>query len=116
MNDTSWQGGVREDFLRPRRSLQVFIGRDYGDGQVQVLSGVDGNGMTFEVEPYDSQSEHCLIFDDEVARALLDVLAKHFGGTGDTRQLRKDHDAERARVDKLTTALITVATSRGGAA
>lgn len=42
---------------------------------------------------------------DEVARALLDALAAHYGGTGDTRQLRRDYDAERARVDRLIAAL-----------
>lgn len=47
-----------------------------------------------------------LVIDIEVARALLDALARHFGGTGDTRQLRKDYDHERSRVDKLTDAVI----------
>jgi hypothetical protein len=45
---------------------------------------------------------------------LLDALSRHFGGTGDVRQLRKDHDAERARVDKLIGTLSTVAVQRGG--
>lgn len=43
---------------------------------------------------------------------LLDALARHFGGTGDSRQLRKDYDAERGRVDKLIATLTTVATQQ----
>lgn len=47
-----------------------------------------------------------LFIPDDVARALLDELSRHYGGTGDTRVLRRDYDAERARVDLLIGALI----------
>jgi hypothetical protein len=39
------------------------------------------------------------------ARALLDALSAHFQGAENTRQLRKDYDAERARVDRLIEAV-----------
>ncbi|MCW2496412.1 hypothetical protein [Jatrophihabitans sp.] len=43
---------------------------------------------------------------EDDARALYEALADHFGHFGhDTRALRKDYDAERARVDKLITHL-----------
>ena len=39
---------------------------------------------------------------NDVARALYEALADHYGHSGhDTRALRKDYDAERARVDML---------------
>ena len=38
---------------------------------------------------------------DEEARALLEALIRHYQGAEDTRSLRKDYDAERARVDKF---------------
>lgn len=38
---------------------------------------------------------------EEAARALLDALAAHFGGTSEVQTLRKDYIAERARVDKM---------------
>lgn len=39
---------------------------------------------------------------EEQAMAIYVALAEHFGHTGnDTRALRRDYDAERARVDKL---------------
>jgi hypothetical protein len=38
---------------------------------------------------------------EHVARALLDALAEHFGGTSEVQTLRKDYLAERSRVDKM---------------
>jgi hypothetical protein len=44
---------------------------------------------------------------EDDARAIYEALADHFGHAGhDTRALRKDYDAERARVDKLIANLI----------
>jgi hypothetical protein len=45
-------------------------------------------------------------FRDDVAKALLDALLEHFHGGSGNRELRKDYDAERARVDKLMQAVI----------
>lgn len=51
-----------------------------------------------------------LQLDDDSARAVYEALAEHYGhGTNDVRALRRDHDAERARVDKLTDAVIAIA-------
>ncbi len=47
--------------------------------------------------------------DHEQARAVLDALTVHFQGAEDTRALRRDYDAERGRVDKLTGALSSLA-------
>lgn len=46
-------------------------------------------------------------------RALLDSLVRHYQGAEDTRQLRKDYENERRRVDLMIDALIDGA--RGGA-
>lgn len=46
---------------------------------------------------------------DDMARALLEELTRHYHGADDSRALRRDYDAERGRVDKLTDALIGVA-------
>lgn len=48
---------------------------------------------------------------ESVARALYEALGRHFGGGADAAALRKDYDAERARVDRLTDALIRSAVS-----
>ncbi|WP_433067358.1 hypothetical protein [Dactylosporangium sp. CS-033363] len=42
-----------------------------------------------------------LSLDDDMARAVLDALAGHFGGVQGVRNLRADYDAERKRVDQL---------------
>lgn len=47
-----------------------------------------------------------LLLSDDMGRALLDALSAHYGGHSDVRSLRKDYDAERKRVDKLTDAVI----------
>lgn len=47
-----------------------------------------------------------LVLDDDMAVALLDALATHYRRATDTTHLRADYDAERARVDQLTAALI----------
>jgi hypothetical protein len=55
-------------------------------------------------------SDEWLRLEQDTARAVYEALADHFGhGTNDVRALRRDHDAERARVDKLTDAIITIA-------
>lgn len=47
-----------------------------------------------------------LRLDERLARALYESLGDYFGHSGnDTRALRRDYDAERARVDKLITHL-----------
>jgi hypothetical protein len=55
--------------------------------------------------------EAWLHLQEDDARAIYEALAQHFGGAGhDTRALRRDYDAERARVDKALDALIQAAT------
>lgn len=44
--------------------------------------------------------------DDEAARALLDALAAHFGGTSEVQTMRADLLHERKRVDKMIDHLI----------
>lgn len=51
------------------------------------------------IEP---DNDSWLRLSEEDARAIYEALADHYGHTGhDTRALRRDYDAERARVDKL---------------
>lgn len=38
---------------------------------------------------------------DDIARALLDALAQHYGGTSEAITLRRDYDHERGRVDQF---------------
>ncbi len=45
--------------------------------------------------------EPSLRLPEDLARALLDALAAHFGGTSEAQTLRSDYLAERKRVDKM---------------
>lgn len=59
-----------------------------------ALIHVEDNGQHLPADP--------LTIPDDVARALYESLAEHYGHSGhDTRALRRDYDHERGRVDKL---------------
>lgn len=60
-------------------------------------------------EPGGIVQKPSLRMDEEVARALLDALTRHFHGSEDSRVLRKDYDDERKRVDRLTDAMMEIA-------
>ncbi|HEY0641253.1 MAG TPA: hypothetical protein VGD67_26795 [Pseudonocardiaceae bacterium] len=103
-----YAGGVRVALTR----------RLYRDPTVQVVLALDPAERAAGLSPRGTRTveipesergpdPHELpLLDDDMARALLDALAAHYGGTGDTRQLREDYDAERGRVDRLIGALI----------
>jgi hypothetical protein len=90
-------------------ALRIALGRRIGRGAHECVVGVDAiGGLTLKLVEEGSELPTFLL-PSAVGRALLEALARHFGGTGDVRQLRKDHDAERARVDKLLGVLSEVA-------
>lgn len=91
-------------------SLRLVIGRRLGGRLREYVTGIDPvGGVTFLRVEEGAEVPPPIDVPTDLARALLDSLSQHFGGTGDTRQLRKDHDAERARVDKLIATLCEVA-------
>jgi hypothetical protein len=55
----------------------------------------------------DDPYEPALILRESMAREVLRALTVHYGGADDLRALRKDYEAERARVDKLIAAAIS---------
>lgn len=58
-------------------------------------------------EPHAEDPAAWLQLHDDVARAIYEALAEHYGHAGhDTRSLRRDYDDERRRVDKLIDATI----------
>lgn len=92
--------------------LRVFIvdQQDYGKRLLRMESGgmhrwedVGSEGAAVaEVEP---------TFDLpwDTGRALLEALVQHYQGAEDTRQLRKDYDAERKRVDEQSRVISDIA-------
>jgi hypothetical protein len=60
--------------------------------------------------------EPTLTLGREEAHVLANALIGYFGGVDDQRALRRDYEHEREQRDKLTAAVIEIATARGRAA
>ena len=83
-----------------RGDLSIFLGWTTSDSDtMRVVLPAD-----FVVEEQTANttvSAPSMRIPEDLARALLDALSQHFGGSSDVRSLRNDYDAERRRVDKL---------------
>lgn len=91
-----WQYGGIGIFLElpSHEAGRHILGRNQRTGQVQA------NFPTHDMAA-DPDFGPLVLLTDEEARAVLTALIRHFDGGEDTRSLRRDYDAERARVDKL---------------
>lgn len=86
-----------------RRTIDLYVGHEYEGCYTSVAA--DGSRTTLNPEDQ-TPSEPTITLLEAEARALLSALLRHFEGGDDMRALRKDYDAERGRVDKLTDAVI----------
>lgn len=95
-------------------SIAVMAVLKHDDGTRQVLH-VDGDGVQhWDNAPPAAAIEPTWTMDDEIARALLDALTRHYQGASDMHTVRADLLHERQRVDKLTDAVIRIATEVPG--
>lgn len=85
------------------------------NGTAHMVEAIGEAGIQSVTRESGASTEAWLGLPECAARALLDALSQHFGGTNDTRQARRDFEAERARSDKLTDALVAIAKRTGGA-
>lgn len=101
-----WTGGVLyEDPVR--RQVHIALGQDFGPDEVPLLDGITSDqGVTAVRHDRNQTSDTRLTIPVGLARALNDALTRHFGGSADSRTLRKDYEAERARVDRLIGSLM----------
>lgn len=85
-----------------RRGVAIYLTgeRHYGSGPVTAIGQPTEIVMT-DIADEGAVAEPTLRLPDDMARALLDALSAHYGGTTDMRSLRKDYDDERRRVDRL---------------
>lgn len=96
-------------------SLRVFIIDRREHTPKRLLQTVeDGKALRWEELPAEGAAiseppipTFTLPYDS--GRALLEALTRHYNGAEDTRQLRKDYEAERKRVDMLANSLIDIA-------
>jgi hypothetical protein len=98
-----WQAHIGTDYmargLRIAWSREIPGGVEYTDGTTGWVTRA-GDAAEPSITP--------LTVNDEQGRALLAALLRHYNGADDARMLRKDYDAERARVDRLIGALLPV--------
>lgn len=96
---------VVNDF--PMGGIAVYVVNMINEGRSLVMQPDGFGGTWVEHDPQTSLDVPPTIrLPEDVARALLDSLARHFGGVSEVQTLRVDYLAERGRVDKLTDALI----------
>jgi hypothetical protein len=102
---------VENDFARD--GVAIHLGRKV-NGETQLVMPLPDIEIDTRPPGVYAVSEPALRLPDDMARALLDALAAHYGGQTDTRTLRQDYLAERARVDRLLTQMhdMTVAFGR----
>ncbi|GHH57846.1 hypothetical protein [Lentzea cavernae] len=105
----AWRAGVLDN------PIAMTLGLSIGcivDGRIHAAIGIGSMGLELQVVDEASLMPTPLQIPVDAGRALCDALVQHFGGTSNSRQLRADYDAERGRVDKLTGALLDIATRR----
>lgn len=96
--------------------LSVYISLKHSAMERTLMRVSDHGSSRFEaIEPM-MQTDPTFTIPGEAGRALLDALIRHYQGGGDLHALRQDYDAERRRVDKLTDAVITIASGARHAA
>lgn len=108
---SAWRAGVlHEDFMT--RDLLVVMGASRGDAydSYDVVTEISSSRAVLTHHEGLTEGPPPLRIPVDAARALYDALAQHFGGTSNSKQLRADYDAERKRVDKLTDAVLKIAT------
>jgi hypothetical protein len=115
---------VHEPYISSPDTVSVSLVREVDEPGfherhiLHLLPGEDGRIFSRAWEPFETGSlEPCaptLSLGHEEARLIATALIGYFGGVDNERMLRRDYDAERKRVDKLTDAVIEVA--RGTAA
>jgi len=110
-NLNGWRAGVYgEDMVA--EGIRLVVGQRHGNVRQYVTSITDGFPQMQVVEPGRADVP-TLSIPLDMARALLDALSAHFGGSGAGRELRGDYLHERGRVDNLIQTLSTIATGDG---
>jgi hypothetical protein len=96
---------VQQDFAR--FGVAVYLVQESGEQRYAIGLPTDLVFQDMDRTEAAAIQEPTLRMPEDMARALLDALAAHFGGTSDTLTLRKDYMAERARVDKMIDHLVS---------
>lgn len=94
---------IEPDF--PNDGLRIHLSRKHGPEQISIARfGNVSFELITDARVVDNDAQPLRLREND-ARALYEALAHHFGGHPETASLRKDYEAERARVDKFITHL-----------
>lgn len=97
---------IQPDYTR-FSGIAIYLTKRGPNDTTDVMLPVNPTWCTYQAhEAAELSQQPSLRLPDDMARALLDALSAHYGGTTDVRTLRKDYDAERSRVDRLLDAAI----------
>jgi hypothetical protein len=102
---------IREQLVS--EALDVFVVRQC-DSERYLLHTENSSVFRWDEVPTgaavsDVILEPTFVLPFDSGRVLLEALTRHYQGAEDTRQLRKDYDAERKRSDGLINALVDIA-------
>ena len=92
-----WRAHAQHDFLA--HGVAVYLGHET-NGRATRLA-VPAHLELQDVGDSLVQAEPWLRLNDDIAQALMDALAAHYGGHTHLLTLRADYEAERDRLDKL---------------
>ena len=88
---------VQEDWMR--NGVKIVAWADRSQHTTKVVQWVQPSIAELPAETA-APDDAFLYLTDDIARALYEALSVHYGGNVvDATRLRKDYDAERARVD-----------------
>jgi hypothetical protein len=83
--------------------IAVRLGLRYSETEMMVAKVEEWGGLSWTpIDPMEG-APATLKISHEFGRALLDALLRHYQGSGDYHQLRKDYEHEQGRVDRLIT-------------
>lgn len=94
--------------------LAVWILMNF-EGQDRRVLRIGDDGLTREWEEVPLPAvevKPTIVLNNDSGRALLEALLRHYQGASDMHTVRADLLHERGRVDKITDALIDIATER----
>lgn len=102
---------VRDDFLTD--GVQFGIRRKYQGPETLYATSVNDFG-TLVWEPLSQEQlmvirRPVLALDGETARAVMDALARYFGGITDTQLIQQAYAKEQVRVDKMLDRILDLA-------
>lgn len=92
-----------------QRSVRLRLGEEHPDGSFDIVSGVTEFGDLILTRVSDGTAGPDfpgLALPEAALPAVLAALARHLGAVEHPEQLRRDYDAERARVDLMMKALL----------